>query len=95
MTEIKKNRPTEEQIIGFLKRVKAGMPIRRLCRTAGSSDWTLHGRRAKLGGVHVSEAQRLLPEALMDMHALVAVCGERWAPPCREKSHIYGLLRNA
>lgn len=29
------------------------------------------------------------------MHALVADCGERWAPPCRENSHADGLLRNA
>lgn len=45
--------------------------------------------------MQVSEAQHLLTEAHMNMHALVAVCDERWAPPCRENSHINGLLRNA
>jgi hypothetical protein len=55
----------------------------------------LQQRRAKLGGIQVSEAQRLLTEAHRDMHALVAVCDERWALPCRENSHINGLLRNA
>ena len=92
---MKKSRPTEEQSIGVLKQAEAGMPIRRLCRTAGSGDWTFYDRRTKLGGVHVSEARRLHPEALMNMNALVAVCGERWAPPCREKSPINSLLRNS
>jgi hypothetical protein len=71
------------------------MPIRELCRTAGSSDSTCYGWRAKLGSMQVSEAQHLPTEAQMDMHALVAVCGERWAPPCSENSHINGPLRNA
>jgi len=92
---MKKSRLTEEQIIGFHKQAEAGIPIRELCRTASSSDSTFYGWRAKLGGMQVSEAQRLLTEAHMDMHALVAVCGERWAPPCRENSHINGLLLNA
>lgn len=70
------------------------MPIKELCRTAGSSDSTFFGWRDKLGGMQVSEAQRLLTEAHMDMHALVAACGERWAPLCRGHSHINGLFRN-
>lgn len=70
---MKKSRPTEEQSIGFLKQVEAGMPIRKLCRTAGSGDWRFYGGRAKLGGVHVSEAQRLLPEALMNILALPTI----------------------
>jgi len=63
----------------------------------GSDQWfqLLQQRRAKLGGIQVSEAQRLLTEAHIDMHALVAVCGERWVQPCRENSHINSLLRNA
>ncbi|WP_177136175.1 transposase [Hydrogenophaga aromaticivorans] len=92
---MKKSRLTEEQIIGFLKQAEAGMPIKELCRNGGFSNSTFYGWRAKLGGMQVSEAQHLLTEAHMNMHALVAVCGERWAPPCRENSHINGLLRNA
>lgn len=79
---MKKSRFTEEQIIGFLKQADAGMRIRELCRTASSSDSTFFGWRDKLGGMQVSEAQRLLTEAHRDMHALVAVCVERWALPC-------------
>lgn len=91
---MKKRGLTEEQIIDFFKQAEAGMPTRALSRTAGSSDSTFCGWRAKLGGMQVSEAQRLQTEAHVGMHALMAVCGERWAPPCRENSHIKGLLRN-
>ena len=85
---MKKSRFTEEQIIGFLKQAEAGMSIKELCRTAGSSDATFYKSRAKFGGMQVSEAQRLrelesenaklkrlLAEAHLDMHALKSVLG--------------------
>jgi putative transposase len=88
MTDMKKSRFTEEQIIGFLKQAEAGMPIKELCRTAGFSDATFYKWRAKFGGMQVSEAQRLrelesenaklkklLAEAHLDMHALKSVLG--------------------
>ena len=47
MTDMKKSRYSEEQIIGFLKQADAGMLIQELCRRGGFSDATFHKRRAK------------------------------------------------
>jgi putative transposase len=56
MTDMKKSRYSEEQIIGFLKQAEAGMPIKELCRKGGFSDATFYKWRAKFGGMEVSEA---------------------------------------
>ena len=85
---MKKNRFTEEQIIGFLRQAEAGMPIKEVCRGGGFSDATFYKWRAKFGGMEASEAQRLreleaenaklkrlLAEAHLDMHALKSVLG--------------------
>ena len=88
MTDIKKSRYSEEQIIGFIKQADAGMPIKELCRKGGFSDATFYKWRAKFGGMDVSDAKRLkelegengklkklLAEAHLDMHALKSVFG--------------------
>jgi putative transposase len=88
MTEMKKSRYTEEQIIGFLKQAQAGMPVKELCRKGGFSDATFYKWRAKFGGMEVPDAKRLrelegenaklkklLAEAHLDMHALKSVLG--------------------
>jgi putative transposase len=46
MTDMKKSRYSEEQIIGFLKQADAGMPINELCRKSGFSDATFYKWRA-------------------------------------------------
>jgi putative transposase len=88
MTDMKRTRFTEEQIIGFLKQAEAGMPIKELCRQGGFSDATFYKWRAKFGGMQASEAKRLrdleiennrlkklLAEAYLDMHVLKDVLG--------------------
>ena len=56
---MKKSRFTEEQIIGFLRRAEAGIPIKEVCRNGGFSDVTFYRWRSKFGGMEASEAQRL------------------------------------
>jgi putative transposase len=88
MTDMKKSRFTEEQIIGFLKQADAGMPIKEICRKGGFSDATFYKWRAKFGGMDVSDAKRLkelegenaklkklLAEAHLDIDALKGVFG--------------------
>jgi len=88
MTDTKKSRFTEEQIIGLLKKAEAGMPIKELCRKGGFSDVTFYKWRAKFGGMDVPDSKqlkeldsenaklkKLLAEAHLDMHALKSVLG--------------------
>lgn len=88
MTDMKKSRFSDEQIIGFLRQAEAGMSISELCRSGGFSQATFYKWRAKFGGMQVSEAQRLrelesenaklkklLAEAHLDIHALKSVFG--------------------
>jgi putative transposase len=56
---MKKSRFTDEQIIGFLKQVEGGVPVKDLCRKHGFSDATFYKWRSRLGGLDVSEARRL------------------------------------
>lgn len=56
---MKKSRYTEDQIIGILKQHEAGVRTAELCREHGISTATFYGWRSKLGGMNVSEAQRL------------------------------------
>jgi transposase-like protein len=53
MTDMKKSRFTEEQIIGFIKQAAAGMPIKELCRKGGFSDATFYKWRVKYGGTRL------------------------------------------
>ena len=79
---------SEEQIIGFLKQVDAGVPVKDVCRKGGFNDATFYKWRAKYGGMDVPDARRLrelegenaklkrlLAEAHLDMHALKSVLG--------------------
>jgi putative transposase len=90
MTDMRKSKYTEEQIIGFLRQVEAGMPVKDLCRKHGFSDASFYKWRAKYGGMNISEAKRLkelesengklkklLAEAHLDIHALKSVFGTK------------------
>jgi len=88
MTDMKKSRFTEEQIIGFLRQAEAGLPVKEICRQGGFSDATFYKWRAKYGGMQATDAKRLreleaenaklkrlLAEAHLDIHALKDVFG--------------------
>ena len=87
---MRKSKYTEEQIIGFLRQVEAGMPVKELGRKHGFSDASFYKWRAKYGGMNVSKARRLkelegengklkklLAEAHLDIHALKSVFGTK------------------
>ncbi len=57
---MKKQRFTEEQILGFLKAGDAGTPVKELCRKHGFSDAAHYTWRKKCGGLSVSKPRRLL-----------------------------------
>ena len=88
MTDMRKSRYTEEQIIIFIKQAEAGLPIKELCRKGGFSDATFYKWRARYGGMDVSDAKRLreleaennklknlLAKAHLDIHALNTAFG--------------------
>jgi putative transposase len=90
MADMRKSKYSEQQIIGFLNRATAGMPVKDLCRQECFSEATFYKWRAKFGGLQVSEAvrlreleaensklKRLLAEAHLDMHALKSVLGAK------------------
>ena len=54
-----KKRFSEEQIIGFLREVEAGMPVKDLCRKHGFSEASYYLWWSKFGGMSVPEAKRL------------------------------------
>ena len=54
-----KKRFTEEQIIGFLREVDAGVPLKEVCRKHGFSEASYYLWRNKFGGMDVSDAKRL------------------------------------
>lgn len=56
---MKRNRFTEDQIIGILKEHEAGVSVADLCRKHGVSDASVYKWKAKYGGMDVSEAKRL------------------------------------
>ena len=54
-----KKRFTEEQIIGFLREVEAGLPIKELRRRHDFSEASYYLWRSKFGGMSISDAKRL------------------------------------
>ena len=88
---MKRNRFSEEQIIGILKEHEAGVAVSELCRKHGVSDGSIYKWKAKFGGMDVSEAKRLrsledenaklkrlLADAMLDNVALKDLLGKKW-----------------
>jgi putative transposase len=59
MTGMKKNRYTDEQIIGILMEHEVGVKTADLCREHGIFATTFYAWKPKYGGMEVGEAQRL------------------------------------
>ena len=85
---MRKSRYTEEQIIGFIKQLDAGMSAAEVRRKGGFSSATLCKWRSKFGGMDASDAKRLreleaentklkklLAEQVLDNEALKAAFG--------------------
>jgi putative transposase len=86
-----RKRHTEEQIIGVLKKVEAGMKVAEVCREHGISDATYYKWKAKFSGMEVNEAKRLraledenrrlktmVADLSLDNQALKAVLEKNW-----------------
>ena len=64
---MKKTKHSEEKIIGAVKQLEAGRPVKELARELGVTDQTLYNWKSKYGGMDVSDARRL--KALEDENA--------------------------
>jgi putative transposase len=56
---MKKTKYTEEQIVGILKEVEAGITVSEICRKYGISDATYYNWKAKYGGMATSDIKKL------------------------------------
>jgi len=56
---MKRTKYKEEQIVGILKEVEAGIKVSEICRKYGISDATYYNWKAKYGGMAASDIKRL------------------------------------
>jgi putative transposase len=88
---MKRQRFTEEQIIGILREQDAGAKVADLARKHGISEATLYNWKAKYGGLDVSEAKRLksledenvtlkkiLSDQMLETAALRELLSKKW-----------------
>ncbi|XUY30216.1 IS3 family transposase (plasmid) [Agrobacterium sp. rho-8.1] len=101
---MKKQRFTEEQIIGVLKEQEAGVKAADLCRRHGISEATFYNWKAKYGRMEVSEAKRLkaledenaklkklLAEQMLDVAALRELLGKKMVGPAAKREAVTHL----
>ncbi len=84
---MKKSRFTEQQIVGVLKQAEAGVQVKDLCRKIGISDQTFYNRKAKYGGLSLSELKRL-----RELEAENARLKKRYADLALENEAIKAVL---
>ncbi|NKQ83269.1 IS3-like element ISRle4 family transposase [Rhizobium ruizarguesonis] len=102
---MKRNRFTDEQIIGILREHEAGTPVSELCRKHGVSDASIYKWKAKFGGMEVSEAKRLktledentklkrlLADAMLDNAALKDLPGKEVVTPAAKRKAVAHLM---
>lgn len=88
---MKRQRFTEEQIIGILREQDAGAKVADLARKHGILEATLYNWKAKYGGLDVSEAKRLkaledenvklkkiLADQMLETAALRELLSKKW-----------------
>ena len=86
-----KKRFTEAQIVGFLREVDAGVPVKDLCRKHGFSEASYYLWRSKFGSMTVPGAKRLkaleqenarlkklLAETLLEQAVTQEVLRKKW-----------------
>lgn len=86
-----KKRFKEEQIIGILQEVEAGLPVREVSRKYGIAEQTYYRWKAKYGGMEVNEAKRLrqledenrklkslVADLMLDNTVLKEVVSKKW-----------------
>ena len=88
---MRKSRFSEEQIIRIFGEVEVGSKVTDVCREQGVSEGTHYRRKAKSGGMSVSEARRLkdlemenmrlkaaLADVTVDNQALKEALARKW-----------------
>ena len=75
---MRKSRFSDEAIIGILKEHQAGRSAAELCRKHGISDATFYKWRSRFGGMEVSDAKRLLADAMLDVSTLREMLGKNF-----------------
>ena len=88
---MKRNRYTEEQIVGIVRRVEAGTGVAQICRECGISEATVHRWKKKYGGMEISDVKRMkqlemengqlkniVAQQAMDIDALKGLLAKKW-----------------
>lgn len=75
---MERTRFTQAHIIGVLNEAEAGAKTAELARSNGVSEATIYNRKAKYGGLELSDAKRLQAEAILDNAGLKDLLAKHW-----------------